>query len=70
MRLCRENLAKFHDDFWRLCDTSTDDKTWIYHRQMDHKSTNTRWVIEGKSPTTVARRGRFEPKTLFSIFFR
>ena len=48
----------------------TGDKTWIYHRQIDHKSTNTSWVTEGESPTTVAHRSRFELKTLFSIFFR
>ena len=37
---------------------------------MDHKSINASWVTEGKSSTIVARRGRFEPKTLFSIFFK
>ena len=33
-------------------------------------STKASWVTEGESPTTVARRGRFEPKTLFSLLFK
>ena len=37
VKLCRENLAKFCDGSWRLCDIITDDETWIYHRQIHHK---------------------------------
>ena len=70
MRLCRENLVRFRDDSWRLCDIITGDETWTYHRQIRHKSTNASWIIEDESPTIVARRGWFEPKTLFSIFFK
>ncbi|CAF1032838.1 unnamed protein product, partial [Didymodactylos carnosus] len=33
-------------------------------------STNASWVGEDESPTTIGRRGKFEPKTLFSIFFK
>ena len=70
VRLCRENLVKFRDDSWRLCDIITGDETWTYHRQISHKSTNASWIIEGESPTIVVRRGWFEPKTLLSIFFK
>ena len=40
VKLCRENLAKFRAASWRLCDIITGDETWIYHRQIGHKSTN------------------------------
>ena len=40
VRLCCENLTKFRSGSWRLCDTITDNETWIYNRQIGHKSTN------------------------------
>ena len=64
VKLCLENLAKFRAGSWRLCDIITGDETWIYHRQIGHKSTNASWVAEGQSPATIVRRGRFEPKKL------
>ena len=63
-------MAKFQTGSWRLCDIITGDETWIYHRQIHHKSKNASWVGEGESPTTVVRRSKFEPKNLFSIFFK
>ncbi|CAF4420278.1 unnamed protein product, partial [Rotaria sp. Silwood2] len=56
VKLCRENLAKFRDGSGRLCDIITGDETWIYHRQIHHKSTNASWVGEDQSPTTIVRR--------------
>ncbi len=41
VRLCRENLSKFRNGSWRLCDIITGDETWIHHRQIGHKPTNT-----------------------------
>ena len=70
VKLCRENLAKFRAGSWRLCDIITGDETWIYHRQIGHKLTNTSWIAEGQSPATIVRQGRFEPKNLFCIFFK
>ncbi len=70
VRLCRENLEKFRSGSWRLCDIITGDETWIYQRQIGHKSTNKSWVGEGESPTTMVRRSTFEPKNLFCIFFK
>jgi len=70
VRVCRENLAKFRNGSWRLCDIITGDETWIYHRQIHRKSTNASWVAEGESPRTVVRRSKFEQKNLFSIFFK
>ncbi|CAF4941683.1 unnamed protein product, partial [Rotaria socialis] len=70
LRLCRENLAKFRDGSWRLCDIITGDETWIYHRQIHHKLTNKTWIGEGESPRIIARRRKFERKNLFSIFFK
>ncbi|CAF0880875.1 unnamed protein product [Rotaria sordida] len=70
VKLCRENLAKFRDGSYRLCDIKTGNETWIYHRQIHRKSTNASWVGEDESPTTIVRRGKFEPKNLFSVFFK
>ena len=63
-------MTTFRGDSWRLCDVITGDGTWIYHRQIGHKSTNTSCVGEGESPTTMVRRSKFEPKNVFSIFFK
>jgi transposase len=70
LKICRQNLAKFRDGSWQLCNIITGDKTWIYWRQIHRKATNASWVGEGESLTTVVRRSKFEPKTLFSIFFK
>ena len=70
VKICRENLAKFRDGSWRLCDIITGDETWIYNRQIHRKSTNKSWVGEGGSPTTTVRRRKFEPKPLFCLFFK
>lgn len=67
---CRENLAMFKENKWRLCDVVTGDESWIYWRQISRKSSNATWIGEGESPATVVRRGQFEPKTMVSIFFR
>ncbi|CAM4960467.1 unnamed protein product [Rotaria socialis] len=61
---------KFRDGSWRLCDIITGDETWIYHRQIHHKSTNKTWIGDGESPRTIVRRRKFERKNLFSIFFK
>ncbi|CAF3864449.1 unnamed protein product [Rotaria sp. Silwood1] len=53
VQLCRENLTKFQDGSWRLCDIITGDETCIYHRQIHHKSTNATWIGESESPTTI-----------------
>ena len=67
---CQENLAKFKEGKWRLCDVITGDESWFYLRQIGHKSSNASWVKEGENVRTVVRRDRFEPKTMFSIFFK
>jgi histone-lysine N-methyltransferase SETMAR len=70
VRICRENLARFASGSWRLSDIITGDETWIYHRQIGRKASNACWVSQGQSPTPLVRRDKFEPKTLFSLFFR
>ena len=70
VKLCSENLAKFQHDSCQLCDTITGDETWIYHRQIYHKSKNASCVGEGESPITVVRRSQFKAKNFFSIFFK
>jgi len=70
VKICQENLAIYRDGPGRLCDILTGDETWIYLKQLSRKSSNASWVSEGEEPRTIARRDRFEPKIMFSIFFR
>ena len=37
VELCLENLAKFQNDSWRLCDIITGEEMWIYHGQIHYK---------------------------------
>jgi len=70
VRICQQNLAKFQEGSWRLCDIIAGDKSWFNHTQLGRKSSNTAWVRRGDPPPTVVRRSRFAPRTLFSIFFK
>ena len=70
LRICRQNLEKFSNGTWQLCDIITGDETWIYHRQIGRKSSNSTWVGENEPPRTVVRRNRFEPKSMFCLFFK
>lgn len=70
LQICRENLAIYRDGPGRLCDILTGDETWIYLRQLGRKSSNACWVSEGEKPKSVVRRDKYEPKIMFSIFFR
>ena len=40
VRICEENLKRFHDGSWRLYDIVTGDETWIYFRQIGRKASN------------------------------
>ena len=70
VKLCKDTLAKLEEGKWRLCDIITGDESWFYHRQIGRKQSNASWIGEGDSPRTVVQRDRFEPKTMFAIFFR
>lgn len=70
MKICQENLEKFREGSGRLCDIVTGDETWIYLRQVGRKQSNASWIGEDESPGTAVRRSRYEPKVLFSIFFK
>ena len=70
VRICRANLAKFQSDSWRACNIITGDETWIYCRHIGRKDANAQWIGQGQKPKTVVRRGQYEPKMLFSIFFK
>ena len=32
VRICRENLTKFKDGTWRLCNVVTRDESWFFHK--------------------------------------
>ncbi len=46
------------------------DESWFYHRRLGHNQSNACWIDERESPRKVVDRDRFEPKTMFCIFFR
>jgi histone-lysine N-methyltransferase SETMAR len=70
VRICKENLLKFQQGTWRLCDVITGDESWFRHKQFGRKISNKAWVGAGDPPPTVVRGSRFVPRTLFSIFFK
>ena len=70
VEICQKNLAKFKEGKWRLCDVITGDELWIYHRKIEKKAINGCWVNEGEMPKTVVKRDRFEPKSMFCVFFK
>lgn len=70
VRICKENLSRFEDGRWRLCDVVTGDESWFFHQQTGRKASNAAWVSKEDPPPTIVRRNRFAPKTLFSIFFK
>ncbi|CAF1392730.1 unnamed protein product [Rotaria sordida] len=70
VRICKENLAKFQQGTWRLCDIITGDESWFYHKQIGRKSSNAAWVRRGDPPPTVVRQSKYASKTLLSIFFK
>jgi hypothetical protein len=63
-------LAIYRDGPGRLCDILTGDETWFYLRQIKNKSLNRTWINELEEPKTVLRRGIYEPKFMFCLFFR
>lgn len=70
IRICQQNLAMFKESKWRLGDVITGDECVFHHRQIGKKQSNKSWVYEGEKPRIIVKPGRFEPKTMFSIFFR
>ena len=43
VRMCLEDLSKFEDGTWRLCDVVTGDESWFYWRQVGKKQSNNVW---------------------------
>ncbi|CAF1468251.1 unnamed protein product [Rotaria sp. Silwood1] len=68
VRICKENLAKFEQGTWRLCDVVMGDESWFYHKQIGRKASNAAWVATGDRPPTIVRRSRFAPRTSLCIF--
>jgi hypothetical protein len=67
--ICIENLQKFENGTWRLCDIVTGDESWFYHRKIRSKQESKVWVAQDESPPTEVRRQLFEEKTMFIVFF-
>jgi histone-lysine N-methyltransferase SETMAR len=67
--ICIENLQKFENGTWRLCDIVTGDESWFYHRKIKSREASKAWLSKGQHPPTEVRRQQFEAKTMFVIFF-
>ena len=67
---CGNEIYHGQEGMWRLYDVVTGDESWFFHRKIGSKQSNASWVAEGQSPRTVVKRYQFEPKTMFSIFFK
>jgi hypothetical protein len=63
----KRNLEK---KTWRLYGIITGDETWIYHKQIGRKSSNSTWVGENKPLRIIVRRNRCESGSLFCLFFK
>ena len=70
VRIYQENLAKFEEDKWRLCDVLTGDEVSIYFKQNGRKTSNKSWVAKGEIPKTVVRQRHYQPKAMFTLFFK
>ena len=70
VEMCKKNLDMFQSNKWRLYDVVTGDEAWFYLRQIGRKKSNASWIGEGESPRTVVRLGKFEQKSMFTIFFK
>jgi len=69
VQVCQENLDKFKEGKWRICDIMTGDESWIWHRQILKRQSNATWVGQGDPPRTIIRRHQFEPKSMLTVFF-
>jgi histone-lysine N-methyltransferase SETMAR len=67
---CQENIKLVNEGKIRLCDIFTGDESWIYHRKIESRKSSASWLSPGQSPTVVVKRNQFEPKSMFSIFFK
>lgn len=70
VKFCMENLERFNSGKWRICDIITADESWVYFRAIGHKQSNMAWVGEGESPPAIQKRNRYEPKSMFTVFFK
>ena len=69
VRCCQEILNKLNDNKWQLCYVILLLGMKRY-RKIGRKKSNSSWVVEGENPRIVIRQGRFELKTMFTIFFK
>jgi histone-lysine N-methyltransferase SETMAR len=67
---CQENLRLVNEGKIRLCDIFTGDESWIYHRKIESKKSSAAWLKPGQSPKVIVKRNQFEPKSMFSVFFK
>ena len=70
VKICRENLAMFEEDKWRLCDIVTGDDAGFFGEILVTSHRMPAGSAFDESPRTVVRRHKFEPKTMFTIFFK
>ena len=65
-----QNLSLLKTNKIRLCDIITGDESWFYHKKINKKISNRRWVDEGDILRTLVLQVRFEPKNMFTILLK
>lgn len=70
VEICKKNLDYIESQRWRLCDIVTGDESWIYHRKIGNKASNSCWVAVDQSPEFVVKRNQFEPKSMICVFIK
>jgi histone-lysine N-methyltransferase SETMAR len=70
LQFAKDMLAKLRSGDWRLDQILTGDESWFYHRQIRKRSDCKTWKSKGDPPEVLVKRGRYEDKTMVSIFFR
>ncbi|CAF3911203.1 unnamed protein product [Rotaria sordida] len=41
VRICKDNLSRFEEGRWHLCDVVTGNESWFFHQQTGRKASNT-----------------------------
>lgn len=67
---CKYNLEMFNTDKWRICDVVTGDESWFFLRQIGSKQSRRCWLSVDQTPPTTVKIDRYEPKFMFSVFFK
>jgi len=70
LNFCKEMLGRIESGQVRLDQIVTGDECWIYFRQIAKRASSRAWTAPGQAPPTIVKRGLYEKKCMFVVFFR